>query len=197
MTRLILPGEHDRIVARMIRNIELQRVVRSPDRAGIAVFQGPQAVEKKPPSTTPTLTTEGPHQTQDSTALPDGSTGTKGRARTIDWWAEARSLAQESDEQVLKRWLLEQGYDPYVSIMQGPLPITNSVKATLPPTQEDATGYMNSYGDMEYKISETCVATTQVSARLDQSDFAKALPMRITCKSATKRKYTFDRHDDE
>jgi len=197
MTRLILPGEHDRIVTRMIRNIEFQRAVRPPDPAGILVFQLPQLIEEKPPPTEPISTAEDSRQTQNSDTPPDGSSDKEGRARVIDWWAEARRLTQEADEDALKRWLLEQGYDRYVSIMQGPLPITNSVRANLPPTQDDATGYMNSYGDMEYKISENCVATTQVAARLDHSDFGRALPMRITCKSPSKRKYTFDRYDRE
>lgn len=197
MTRLILPGEHDRIVTRMIQNIEFRRAVRSQDPVGILVFELPQASEEKPPPTSSNLTAEGSHQTQNKDALSDTSSEKKGRARVIDWWAEARRLTQESDEEALKRWLLEQGYERYVSIMQGPLPITNSVQAKLPPTQEDATGYMNSHGDMEYKISENCVATTQVAARLDHSDFAKALPMRITCKSPPKQIFSFDRHDRE
>lgn len=197
MTRLILPGEHDRIVIRMIQNIEFRRAVRPPDPAGILVFELPQAIEEKPLPTQANLTTEGSHQTQSKDTLSVESSEKEGRDHVIDWWAEARRLTQESDEEALKRWLLEQGYERYVSIMQGPLPITNSVQAKLPPTQEDATGYMNSYGDMEYKISANCVATTQVAARLDHSDFGKALPMRITCKSPTKQKFSFDRHDRE
>ena len=195
MTRLILPGEHDRIVTRMIQNIEFHRAARPPDPIGILVFELPQAIEVIPPPTQANLSAEGSHQTQNKDTLSDESSEKGGRAHVIDWWAEARRVTQEFDEEALKRWLLEQGYERYVSIMQGPLPITNSVHATLPSTQEDATGYMNSFGDMEYKISENCVATTQVAARLDHSDFGKALPMRITCKSPSKQKFSFDRHD--
>ena len=50
---------------------------------------------------------------------------------------------------------------------------------------------------MEYKISENCVATTQVAARLDHSDFGKALPMRITCKPPAKQKFSFERYDQK
>ena len=46
MTRLILPGEHDRIVTRMIHNIELHRAVRPPDPVAIPVFELPQAIEE-------------------------------------------------------------------------------------------------------------------------------------------------------
>lgn len=183
MTRLILPSEQDRIVARMIQNIEFQRAVLPPDPAGAQVFELPRTIEDRRPSVELNLTDDGSNQRQGQDSFPDESFLEEGPAQVIDWWAEARRLTQESDEEALKRWSLEQGYERYVSIMQGPLPITNSVRGTLPTTQEEATGYLNSYGDMELKISENCVATTQVAARLDHSDFAKALPMRITCKS--------------
>ena len=84
----------------------------------------------------------------------------EGPEHVIDWWAEARKLTQESSEDEFKRWMLEQGYVRYVSIMQGPLPINNSVRGTLPPSQEEKTGYLNSYGDLEFKISENCVMQT-------------------------------------
>jgi len=197
MTRLILPGEHDRIITRMIQNIEFHRAVRPPDPAGILIYELPQAIEEKPPPTRAKLTAESSHQTQNKDTPSDENPENVGRAHVIDWWAEAHKLTQENDEEAFKRWLLEQGYEPYISIMQGSLPITNSVQAKLAPTQENATGYMNSFGDMEYKISKNCVATTQVAARLDHSDFAKALPMRITCKSPPKQKFSFDHYDRE
>ena len=197
MTRLILPSEQDRIVTRMIQNIEFQRTVLPPDPAGIQVFELPPPIEDKRPPIELNLTAEGSNLPQNQNSFSDESFLEEGPAHVIDWWAEARRLTQESDEEALKRWLLEQGYDRYVSIMQGPLPITNSVRGTLPTTQEDATGYLNTYGDMEFKISENCVATTQVAARLDHSDLAKALPMRITCKSSPKQKFSFDRNDRE
>lgn len=186
MTRLILPRENDRIISRMIQDIEFVRSVRSPAVAEILVFKPPQ----KPAETT----VEVPRKSQDITTAAEEFADESERAAVIDWWAQARALTQETDEGAFKRWLLEQGYDRYVSIMQGPVPITNSVHATLPDTQEDATGYMNSFGDMEYKINENCVATTQVAARFDHSDFAKNMPMRITCKPAAKQRFSFDRH---
>lgn len=197
MTRLILPSEQDRIVTRMIQNIEFHRTVRPPDPAGILVFALPQAIEENPPSTEPKLIAAESHQSDGKNTLSDENFEKVERARVIDWWAEARRLTQESNDEAFRRWLLEQGYDSYVSIMQGPIPITNSVGATPQPTQEDATGYLNGYGDLEYKISENCVATTQVAARFDQSDFGKALPMRVTCYAPSKQKFAFDRDDRE
>lgn len=197
MTRLILPSEQDRIVTRMIQNIEFQRADLPPDPAGIQVFEPPPPIEDKPPPIKLYLTAEGSSQTQNQDTFSDESSMKEGPAHIIDWWAEARALTQESDEEAFKRWLLEQGYDRYVSIMQGPLPITNSVRGTSPPTQEEATGYLNIYGDMEFKISENCVLQTQTAARLDISDFTKNLPMRVVCKSAPKAKYTFHRNDRE
>ena len=187
MTRLILPGEHDRIVTRMIQTIELHRAVRPPDQVGIRPVERPQPIEEKAPSTEADTAFESSRQTRNDAMLTDESAEKVGLAHVIDWWAEARRLARESDEDAFKQFLLEQGHERYVSVMQGPVPITNGVQAQLPPTQEDATGYVNSFGDMEYKVSKNCVATTQVAARLDQSDFARALPMIITCKRPPKQ----------
>jgi len=195
MTRLILPSENDRIVSRMIRNIELHRAVRLPEQVGIRLVELPQPIEEKLPPTQADTAAEGSRQTQNNATLTDEIPEKEGLSHVIDWWAEARRLARESDEESFNRFLLEQGFERYVSVMQGPVPITNGVQAELPPTQEDATGYMNSFGDMEYKISKNCVATTQVAARLDHSDFAKALPMIITCKPPPKQNFSFDRDD--
>ena len=197
MTRLILPGEDDRIITRMIYNIELQRAARPPDNARVSVFKRPEASEKERLSTQPNPTTDSLRQSQNDETRSDENAAKERHTRVIDWWAEAQRVIQQLDEEAFKRWTLEQGYESYVSIMQGPLPITNSVQAKLPPNQEDATGYMNIYGDLEYKISENCVATTQVAARFDRSDFVKSLPMIITCWPAPKQNISFARYDRE
>jgi len=191
MTRLILPSAKDPIVSRMIQNIEFLRADDAPVSTQIQVFELPLPVEVRPPPLETDLPVadlgEAPDQVSDESVKEENP------AHVIDWWAEARRLTQEAGEEEFKRWMLEQGYERYVSIMQGPLPITNSVRGTLPPSQEDATGYLNSYGDLEFKISENCVMQTQVSARFDTSDFGRNLPMRVTCKGAAKKKYSFDR----
>ncbi|NOX68951.1 MAG: hypothetical protein GXP15_07185 [Gammaproteobacteria bacterium] len=197
MTRLILPGEHDRIVTRMIQAIELRRDIRPPEPADTLVPEVPEVVEKKPPPVAADVVAEGPELASDDDAPADADSKKEERTQGIDWLAEARKLTEESDKKALKRWLLEQGYERYVSSMQGDLPITNGVRARLPPTQEDVTGYVNNFGDLEYKISENCVATTQVAARLDNSDFARALPMIISCKRRKKQVYSFDRDAPE
>lgn len=195
MTRLILPSERDPIITRMIQNIEFHRTVRPPEPTGIQAFEPPPRVKVEPAPAVldSTFDSSNPAETQE-VAL-DENPAKKGPAHVIDWWAEARKIAHESDEEALKRWLLEQGYDRYVTIMQGPLPITNSVRGTLPQSQEGRTGYLNTYGDLEFKISENCVVQTQVSARLDISDFTRNLPMRVVCKPAPKVKLLFDRDD--
>lgn len=119
MTRLIVPSEQDRVISRMIQNIEFQRAETPPLPVSIRVFE----------------------------------------------WA--------------------------------PLPITNSVQGTSPLSQEDVTGYLNSFGDLEFKISENCTIQTLVSARLDISDFTEKLPMRVMCKPARNVRYSFDRHESE
>jgi hypothetical protein len=193
MTRLILPSDQDRIVTLMIQNIEFHRIFLPPDPIGIHVFKLPPPIEDTPLPIKPVLSVDDADQKQERAS--DETSTQEGRAQLIDWWAEARRLTQETDDEAHKRWLLEQGYEPYVSIMQGPLPITNSVRGTLPPSQEEVTGYLNNFGDMEFKISENCVMQTQVSSRLDMSDFVRNLPMRVMCKSASTVKYSFDRRN--
>jgi hypothetical protein len=195
MTRLILPTDQDRIVTRMIQNIELHRAAPPPLPAQIQVFDLPRPVDVKPPPIDEIVVKEVSTQVENQDDVEEDSPIEDAPAHVVDWWAEARKITQESGEEEFKRWMLEQGYVRYVSIMQGPLPITNSVRGTLPPSQEDATGYLNSFGDMEIKISENCVMQTQVSARLDMSDFARQLPMRVTCKTPGKIRYSFDRDD--
>ena len=195
MTRLILPGDEDPLVARMIQNIEFQRVARPPEPISIQTFRRPPDIEKPPRPDRPIVSRVAADEIVDEPD--DESTAENSRVKAIDWWAEARRIAEESDEDALERWLQEQGYEKYVTIMQGPLPITNSVQATLPDSQEDITGYMNSYGDMEIKVSENCVAQTQVSSRLDISDFAEKMPMRVLCKPRKKVRYSFDRDESD
>jgi len=191
MTRLILPGGKDPIVTRMIQNIEFLRADEAPLSAQIQVFELPLPVKIRPPPLAMNLPVENLGASPDQVS--NESPKEKSPAHVIDWWVEARRLTQEAGEEEFKRWMLEQGYNRYVSIMQGPLPITNSVRGTLPPSQEDATGYLNIYGDLAFKISENCVMQTQVSARFDMSDFGRNLPMRVTCKPPAKVKYSFDR----
>ncbi len=197
MTRLILPSDEDQIVTRMIQDIELHRSVRLPDPPAIRVYQRPPPIEKVPEPEESISTPREIHPGSAAQTAPEESADTAERARFIDWWAEARKVTQEADEEALQRWLLEQGFDSYVSIMRGELPITNPVETESPLTQENKTGYLNTYGDMEYAISENCVATTQVAARFDHSDFGKALPMRITCKRRSLKKYDFERRNQE
>ena len=193
MTQLILPGDQDRIVTRMIQNIELQRDVPPPLPAQIQVFERPPPVEIKRPPAEVVLNAQDAPQDQDQTS--NASPQENAPAHVVDWWAAARKLTQEAGEEEFQRWMLEQGYVQYVSVMQGSMPITNSVRGTLPPSKEEETGYMNSFGDLEFKISENCVMQTQVSARFDFSDFGRNLPMRVTCTQPKKVEYSFDRYD--
>lgn len=194
MTYLILPGEHDPVMNRMIASIQLLRSAQPPEPRLVPVFKAPPKPARQPLPSEPVLTKLDASEVEEEIVVIAETIEKEGRAQMFDWRSAVSELLDESDEEDFSRWLIEQGYDDYVSIMQGPLPITNSVRAELPPTQENATGYLNTYGDMEIKVSENCVATTQVAARFDQSDFGKRLPMRVTCKSPPKVKLTLDRN---
>ena len=195
MTRLIVPSDHDPIVTRMIRDIEFQRTVRSIEPANSQTYMPSRSSNDEPMLIKPILLFARSENSSDPEERPTENLNAD-RVRVTDWWAEARRIARESDDATLQRWFLEQGHEKYASIMQGPLPITNSVYGTPAETQEDITGYLNTFGDMEIKISENCVAQTQVSGRLDISDFAEKLPMRIACKRRKKVHYSFDRDAD-
>ena len=191
MTRLILPSEQDPIIARMIQNIEFQRTIVPIEPETIEVFKLPPKPKLSPLEPELPVKPANPNQTDELPVLSDATEDQPTHA--IDWWAEARKQSEDADEEAFERWLLEQGYKKYVSIMQGALPITKSARGTLDGDPDGSTGYMNSFGDMEFKISENCVMRTQVSARLDQSDFSRALPMIVTCKSPSKQKYIIER----
>ena len=188
MTMLILPGEQDPVVRRMIQDIEFLRTEPQPEEIEVYALPAPP----EPPDPPEAEASERPVRPAIDRSL-DEDVPADSPVRVIDWWAEVRSLTEEADEEALKRWLLEQGFEKYVSIMQGPLPITNPVRAGPQETQGDRTGYLNIYGDLEFKISENCVLQTLVSSRLDVSDFAQKLPMRVMCKPRLKTTYDFER----
>ncbi len=184
MTRLILPAQDDPIVARMLLNLDL---LRAPD--DVVQMNIPKTAEPLPgrPIRSRPLRPHAPiyEDTPEASETPQD--------KHVDWQLLTQQALADKEQQDLQRWMIENGHSDYNTIMQGPLPITNSVRATLPPTQEDATGYLNTFGDMEIKVSENCVAKTQVAGRLDISDFSEKLPMRIDCKSPPKVKFSFDR----
>ena len=197
MTRLILPTEQDPIVNRMIQSIELQRVDAAPDPGVTLVHESPPPIEEESPLIAPRRIAEESVQPTSDEAITDPEADDDPPSQVIDWWAQARSFTQESDDEVFQRWLLEQGHDRYVSIMQGPLPITNPVRGTYSDREEIGSVFINSYGDKEIKISENCFAQIQAATPFAMSDFDRALPMQIFCKSAPKTKLSFDRGDRE
>ncbi len=172
------------MVARMLLNLDLLRA--PSDVRRLNVPEADEPLPRRPTRSRPVR----PHapiydDTPEASDIP--------RDKHIDWQLLAQQAVTDKEQQDLQRWMVENGHTDYHTIMQGPLPITNSVQATLPPTQEDATGYLNTFGDMEIKVSENCVAKTQVAGRLDISDFSQKLPMRVDCKSPPKVKFSFER----
>ncbi len=154
MTRLISPPEPHSVVTRMIQNIELQRALPRPNLVSAAVpkilvlAKRPTGAPGRMPPIAPVATAETTLVVVPASEHTVGST---------DWWAAIGKVAKAAEDIAAKRWLLEQGHERYASIMQGPLPILNSVRAKLPETQEDRTGYLNTYGDKEYAIGENCI----------------------------------------
>ncbi len=194
MTQLILPGDRDPIVNRMIQDIEFRRSSTPLEIIRIPVFERPPKPKLEPLNVQEEIEASTAPTSEASVVEASEESMQQGPEYGVEWWAHQKAkLLDEAEDEALQRWLLEQGHEKYVSLMQGPVPITNSVRATLDATQEDITGYMNTFGDKEIKVSEACVLQTLVSARLDISDFAKNLPMRAMCKLNTPKKYSFNR----
>lgn len=101
----------------------------------------------------------------------------------IDWREEGRRVVQETGEvESAKAWRLAQGYDEYVSIIQGPPRTAMKIPMSSFSNEEDKLfGYNNVYGELEVKISDNCVA--QSNERHDGLDFTGVLPATIFCKS--------------
>lgn len=193
MMRLILPGENDIVVRQMIQRIEFQRSEVALGRKSLDEIAMPSFVDSDAHSMVPLRPSVRAEPTRYRELGSTQRAGIERPSRAIDWSAAVKELLKETDENELDRWLLAQRHEEYVSVMQGPLPITKSVGEPQPTTQEDITGYLNVYGDMEIKVTKNCVARTQVAARHDISDFGKQLVMPISCKKPPAVVYSFER----
>ena len=187
MTRLILPFEQDPQVVQAIRSIELQRLERIPDPADIRILEK-----------LPTIKRETPPKRPETSAVPVAPFTEPGEAdepdiaetaseRKIDWWAELRRPGDEADKAALRTWRLEQGYDPYVSITQGALPITNPFVAEPSPVAPD-NGFQNVYGERELQVSDNCFMQIPLLNH-DYSSFARNIPPYVYCKSSPKNAF--------
>jgi len=194
MTRLILPVEADRIDWRVIQNVELRQTIPVAERHDIKAFELPSKLTK---ALQPDKEVKGVNDLpplDDREVATDRDLENERKNYVIDWWAEARKLSEEIGEDSLQRWLVEQGYEPYVSIMQGPLPVTNDKRGPSVPAEGDGIAYKNTYGESEIKINENCVMQGPTTVH-DGSDFAQNLPARIICKSPPEKKLSFQQQD--
>lgn len=98
---------------------------------------------------------------------------------SIDWWDEIRKTVDLMAADELRRWRITQGYDQYVSAMQGPPPASRLSKVRLPDEQYLAS-HSNGYGETEVKINKSCIARFSTNSN-DHSDFARHLPALIFC----------------
>lgn len=191
MTRLILPFEQDPEVIQAIRSIELQRLERIPEPADIRILERlPDVDTELPPkrpetSAAPVAQSTAPDEDDEPDPAERASSG------SIDWWAELRRQDEAADEAALRKWRLEQGYDPYVSIMQGALPIMNPFVAEPSPVAPD-NGFQNVYGERELQVSDNCFMQIRILNH-DYSSFARNIPPYVYCKSPAKIRFSFER----
>jgi hypothetical protein len=179
MTQLISPVGGDPVVRQMLLKLEFHRSSPRDTESGIRVFELPPKPEIRHAPDKPVDESDRP--TRPERAEYNDDSIEAAQDHIIDWWAQARAVIQDLGDAEFEDWLESQGYEKYVSIMQGPMPTSSS--PTTPSRQDNAgSGYRNVYGDLEVAISENCVM--QMRPRLfDSSDFARNIPPLIVCKS--------------
>ncbi len=181
MTKLILPIDSDPVVMQMLHKLELQRDARQVLQQPIHVYERPSRIEESTPPDKFVEDTSRPIRppTSDDDPAPDPE------PHVVDWWAEARSIVQDSEDANFEEWLLAQGYRKYVSIMQGPMPTGDNPSKSPAQRENENIGYRNVFGDLELTINDNCVMRMQ-SGTVDLSDFSRHLPAQVICKSSPK-----------
>jgi hypothetical protein len=181
MTQLVAPTGGDPVVRQMLMQLEFQRRPLPDTASGVRIFELPpkpktrRAADSPPDAKDlPQRPDRGEYDDEDVAATP---------GHVIDWWAQARAVIQDLGDAEFEEWLESQGNQKWVSVMQGPMPISG--EPTTPSEQATVgTAYRNVYGDLEVRVSENCVI--QIQSRLfDTSDFAKNIPPRIVCKGTS------------
>ena len=191
MTRLILPFEQDPQVIQAIRSIELHRLQRIPEPADIRILDRLPVVDVDPPPKRPETSAVPVGQSSETDEADDPGLAETPADHEIDWWAELRRQGETADEVAFRKWRQEQGYDPYVSIMQGALPITNPFVAEPSPIAPD-NGFQNVYGERELQVSANCFMQIPLLNH-DYSSFARNIPPYVYCKSSPKKRFSFER----
>lgn len=191
MTRLILPLEQDPLVSQAIRRIELQRLERTPEPVDSRLPQAPPVIDTEPPPVRPETSAVPVARSTESDEADEPAPADTPGERSIDWWAELRRLRDTPDDAAMRQWRLEQRHDPYVSIMQGALPITNPVVPEPPPVAPD-NGFQNVYGERELQVSAYCFMQIPLLNH-DYSSFARNIPPYVYCKSPPKVRFSFER----
>ena len=181
MTQLISPIGGDPVVQQMLLRLEFQRRPPPDTPSGIRVFELPPKPENQHASDS-SLEEDLPKRPERAEYDDDDTEVT--RDHVIDWWAQARAVIQDLGDAEFEEWLESQGYEKWVSVMQGPMP--TSANPTTPAERGNVGArYRNVYGELEVPISENCVLQMQ-SRPFDSSDFARNIPPRIVCKGTAK-----------
>lgn len=198
MTRLIVPEEGDPIVSEMIGAFELRQIPRMVDTAvrrrereleELREFRPLKRSDFVPDESQETgeFNGEAPDESQQATDSTDNADQQSG----VDWWLQIQNYIDEMSEEDLRQWRLSNGYDNYVSVMQGSIPSSPYPEAPRVTADPIGTSYSGSSGKTEIRISENCIVEVDNSA-LAGIDPGMRIPNRADCKP---QRSVFDRDD--
>ncbi len=184
MTQLILPGDDDPVVTRMLLEWESRRSSPPEAERAVRVFERPPERETQDTPDDPEVESGRPRRPEraEYAAGSNEEPIEAAEERNTDWWAEARAVIEDLGDEEYENWLESLGRRRYVSIMQGPMPASGDPKTPSSLGWAGA-GYTSVYGDLEVAIGENCVMQMR-SRPFDYSDFAKNIPPLIVCKLA-------------
>jgi hypothetical protein len=195
MTRLIVPAEDNATVSRMVERFELRRAssvdtnverLRQHDNIRRIPILSPRREDFLPALPQPESQVE--IGTADVIETTLGLRQVPGSETTrVDWWAEAHKAVQGIGDENLKQWRIAHGYDRYVTVMQGPLPIPRGARKSTATGDSERSGYVNVFGDAEIAVSKNCVMQSE-SVHHDHSDFMRHVPDLIVCNAPPRPK---------
>ena len=198
MTRLIVPEEGDQIVSEMIGAFELRQVPRLVDTAiRLREMELEELREFRPLKRSDFVPDESQESGESDGEAPGepkqatDRTYNLNRQSGVDWWQQVQNYIDEMSEEDLRQWRLTNGYDNYVSVMQGSIPSSPYPEAPRVTADPIGTGYSGSSGKTEIRISENCIAEVDNSA-LAGVNPGMRIPNRVDCK---RQRFAFDGDD--
>ena len=183
MTRLIMPLESDQVVATQPLELEFSPTIIPREEDPMRLFERP---DRPDPVEIPEIyigEAREPIPLEELQDLDESDADPAEPPSAIDLRARARSIIQDREDEKYQAWLAEQsGQQRYVSIMQGPIPRSDTPRASAEQGGGTGSHYRSVYGETEVTLGDNCVMQLR-STTFDYSDFASKLPAMIRCRA--------------